>query len=596
MRDSFSVMTPIHFTWLALALASTACAAAPAASRRPNVLIVLTDDQGWGDLAFNGNLSVATPHLDSLARDGAKLGRFYVSPVCAPTRAEFLTGRHHSRTGVRGVQSGAERLNLDERTIAEAFRSAGYATGLFGKWHNGGQYPYHPNARGFAEFYGYTQGHWPVYFDAEVEHNGGRVRSRGYLTDALTTRAMDFIMLARDQPFFCVLSLNTPHSPLQVPDAHFAKFAGAEPAQRAKNPAQEDLAFTRAVLAMTENIDGNVGRVLRQLDQLGIARDTVVLYFSDNGPNSWRWNGGMKGRKGSLDEGGVRSPFVIRWPARIAPGIVVPQITAAIDLFPTLVTLAGIDAGAHQSFDGTDLAPLLLASEPARVAWPDRILFGEHQGKICARFQTYLLDSDGALFDLVADPEQTANVAEKHPAVTTRLSLAIATWKRDVPPRAPDLRPFTVGHGVMPRAELPAGDGAFSGGIERSSRWPNSSYFRNWKSIEDRMTWDIEVATAGRYRAEIYYACPSTDMGAEIELRLGEAAIAAKLTESHEPPLRGAAEDRVVRDESYTRDFRPFSLGVIELPSGRGKLSLQARKIPGAQVMEVEAIALTLLP
>ena len=187
---------------------------------RPNILVILTDDQGWGDLSVHGNTNLNTPNVDSLARDGALFDRFYVCPVCAPTRAEFLTGRYHLRGGVHGVSTGAERLNLDETTIADVFKAAGYATGAYGKWHNGTQHPYHPNARGFDEFFGFCSGHWGQYFDAELEHNGELTRGKGYLPDECTDRAMDFMAanVEQDQPFFCYLPYNIPHTPFQVPD------------------------------------------------------------------------------------------------------------------------------------------------------------------------------------------------------------------------------------------------------------------------------------------------------------------------------------------------------------------------------------------
>src|SRR3989441_13006163 len=196
-----------------------------ATASRPNVLIFLADDQGWGDLSVSGNTNLHTPNIDALARAGASLGRFYVCPVCAPTRAEFLTGRYHPRGGVSGVSTGQERLNTDEKTIAEAFKGAGYATGAFGKWHNGSQWPYHPNARGFDEYYGFTSGHWGQYFDPELDHNGKLVRGKGYITDDLTDHAIEFITQHKDRPFFCYLPFNTPHSPMQVPDRYFEKFS-----------------------------------------------------------------------------------------------------------------------------------------------------------------------------------------------------------------------------------------------------------------------------------------------------------------------------------------------------------------------------------
>ena len=175
-----------------------------------NVVIFLADDSGWGDYSINGKTNVRTPNIDSIARAGASLDRFCVCSVCSPTRAEFLTGRYHPRTGVRGVSTGQERMNTDEKTLADAFQAAGYATGAFGKWHNGSQWPYHPNARGFDEYYGFTSGHWGEYFDPPLEHNGQPVRGRGFIADDLTTHAIEFIGKNRAQPFLCQVPFNTP--------------------------------------------------------------------------------------------------------------------------------------------------------------------------------------------------------------------------------------------------------------------------------------------------------------------------------------------------------------------------------------------------
>ena len=204
-------------------------AARVAATRRPNIVVILADDQGWGDLSINGNRNLSTPNIDSLAREGALFEHFYVSALCAPTRAEFLTGRYHPRGGVRGVTAGAERLNTDEKTIADTFKASSYVTGAFGKWHNGSQYPYHPNARGFDEYYGFTHGHWGHYFSPELDHNGRLVQGKGFLPDDLTDHAIEFIANNRDKPFFCYLPLNTPHSPMQVPDRFYRKFASLDP-------------------------------------------------------------------------------------------------------------------------------------------------------------------------------------------------------------------------------------------------------------------------------------------------------------------------------------------------------------------------------
>src|SRR5262245_15299053 len=330
---------------------------------RPNVVVILADDQGWGDLSVNGNTNLRTPHIDSLARDGARFERFFVQPVCSPTRAEFLTGRWHPRGGVHGVSTGGERLNLDERTIAEAFKAAGYATGCFGKWHNGSQYPYHPNGRGFDEYFGFTSGHWGEYFDPPLDHNGKAVRGTGYITDDLTDRAIGFLSTnaAAGMPSFCYLAYNTPHSPMQVPDKYWQRFEKA--ALKLTGDGKEDVNHTRAALAMCENIDDNVGRLLAALKERELDQNTVVVYFSDNGPNGPRWDRGMKGRKGSADEGGGRSPLHVRWPAKVRPGTVITPVAAAVDLYPTLIELAGIARVGDKSFDGISLAPWLLGKD-----------------------------------------------------------------------------------------------------------------------------------------------------------------------------------------------------------------------------------------
>lgn len=582
----------------ALPLASMKAARAEAAPSkpRPNVLIILSDDQGWGDLSSNGNSNLSTPRIDALGKAGATFDRFYVCPVCSPTRAEFLTGRYHLRSGVVSTSTGGERMALGEATIAETFRAGGYATGLFGKWHNGMQWPYHPMARGFQEFYGFCSGHWGDYFDAQfLDHNGQLLpHGTGYLIDDLTDRAMAFIETNKGRPFFCYVPYCSPHSPMQVPDRFYAKFANADLAMRHTEPKAEDLPHTRAALAMCENIDWNVGRLLDCLDRLRLADNTIVLYFSDNGPNGWRWNGGMKGRKGSVDEGGVRSPLRVRWPGRVAAGTTIPQIAAAIDLLPTLADCAGIPVAAPRSLDGISLKPLLAGGAKD---WPDRMIFSHWSGKCSVRTQRWRLDATGALYDMQADPSQKTDVASQHPEIVERLSKALAQWKKDMgEKKAFADRPFTVGYPEMPLTQLPARDGRPHGNVKRSAGAPNSSYFTNWTSPEDRITWDVDVHTAGRYEAVVYYTCPPADVGSTVELSLGDGRVQATVAEPHDPPARGAEHDRSPRgSESYIKDFKPLPLGTIDLKAGRGELTLRALKVSGKQVMEVRMVLLTLL-
>lgn len=555
------------------------------------MVVFLSDDQGWGDLSVHGNSNLSTPNIDSLARDGALFERFFVCPVCSPTRAEFLTGRYHPRGGVRGVSTGQERLNLDEKTIAESFRAAGYATGAFGKWHNGSQPPYHPNSRGFDEFYGIAHGHWGHYFSYDMDHNGEMVKGSGYIVDDLTNHAIDFIEKNKARPFFAYIPYNSPHSPMQVPDRFYDKFAGVDPKMKATNPALEDVPFTRAALAMCENIDWNVGRVLEKLKQLQLDNDTMVLYFADNGPNSWRWNGGMKGRKGSTDEGGVRSPLVIRFPGRIKPATRISQIAGAIDLLPTLTDLTGTRVISSKPLDGMSLRPLL---EGRSDNWADRMLFTIWNRRASVRTQQFRLDADGKLFDMIADPGQTRDAAADNPAEAQRLRTALAAWQKEMAAlTGPDDRPYPVGHSKS--TWLPARDGVAHGKVKRSSGAPNDSYFTNWTSTSDSVTFDVEVLTAAQYSATLYYTCPKDDTGSEIELSLGGATTKAKLTVANDPPLVGKAEDRTEDrgQESYVKDFKPLQLGVIALSKTRGPLTLRALSVAGKQVADFKYLVLT---
>lgn len=562
------------------------------AAKRPNILIVLADDQGWGDLSVDGNTNISTPTIDGLARDGAMLDRFFVCPVCSPTRAEFLTGRYHPRGGVHGVSTGGERLNLDERTIADVFKAAGYATAAFGKWHNGTQYPYHPNARGFDEFYGFTSGHWGTYFDPPLDHNGQWVKGRGFIIDDLTDHAMAWMEKHKDGPFFCYVPYNTPHSPMQVPDRYWNKFVNADIKLRAANPKLEDVQFTRAALAMCENIDANVSRLLQKLDELKLANDTIVIYFSDNGPAAWRWNGGMKGIKGSTDEGGLRVPFMMRWPGHIQPGTRLPQIAGVIDLLPTLADLAGVSTAGCKPLDGKSLKPLLLGTAGD---WPDRMIFSHWAGKVSVRTQRYRLDNTSHLFDMQADPDQTRDVAGENKDIAEKLSAAVAQWKAELLPGLnDDRRPFTVGYPQFPMTALPARDGVPHGNVKRSNGAPNSSYFTHWISEQDSMTWDIDVATAGKYEAIVCYTCPAADVGSAIELSFNGSRIGATISEAYDPPLMGAEHDRVKRTESYVKDFKPLRFGLIDLPAGHGQLTLRSLHVPGRQVADVRVVLLTL--
>jgi arylsulfatase A-like enzyme len=599
-------MKPCLIALLLVAAIVRATCAAPADDKlsapRPNVVVFLADDAGWGDYSANGNTNVQTPNIDSLARDGVTLDRFYVCPVCSPTRAEFLSGRYHPRTGVYGVSTGQERLNLDEKTIADAFRAAGYATGAFGKWHNGSQWPYHPMARGFDEYFGYTSGHWGEYFDPPLEHNGRPVRGKGYIVDVCTDRAIDFIERHKSQPFFCYVPFTTPHSPWAVPEEYWRRFKDKPITQRATNPTQENLDHTRCALAMLENQDRNVGRVLQKLSELDLEKQTIVLYFSDNGPNTARWSGGMRGRKGSTDEGGLRSTCFIRWPAELPRGKTVGQIAGAIDLLPTLLSLAGVNRVGDKPLDGRDLTPLLRSDA---AAWPERMIFSTWGGRVSVRTQTHRLDDQGRLYDMLADPGQAKAINDAQPDLAATLAEAVQTWRRDIvdqnrSPRAKggmvDPRPIPVGYREFPRTWLPARDGQPFGNVRRSASAPNSSYFVNWTSSDDSLVWQIDVNTAGTYEVEIMYTCPAEDAGSTIELAFQQSRLRGKVEPAWDPPLY-TNQDTLPRPraESPMKEFRPLKLGTIRLEKATGPLTLRAIEIAGNEVMHLRSLTLTLV-
>ncbi|MFP4172744.1 MAG: sulfatase-like hydrolase/transferase [Candidatus Hydrogenedentota bacterium] len=564
---------------------------------KPNVVVIVSDDQGWGDLGIHGNTNLNTPNIDGMAEEGALFEWFYVQPVCSPTRADLLTGRYFTRSNVHGTSRGQERMNLGETTIAESFKAAGYATGCFGKWHGGAQYPYHPLARGFDEYYGFCSGHWGQYFDWYLEHNGEWVDYDGYITDDLTTQAMAFMEEQGDDPFFVYVPYNTPHSPMQVPDEYYDRFDGVDVDMRYQGGQEEDMAMTRAAHAMNENIDSNVGRIMDKLAELGLDENTILVFLGDNGPNSWRWNGGMRGRKGSTDEGGVRVPGIIRWARGIRPGQRIKPIAGAIDLLPTLTDLAGIEHVGEAPLDGVSLKPLLMGETEAND-WPDRMIFSCWGQRVSVRTQRFRLDHEGRLYDMEADIGQTTDVSEEHPEEAARLAEAAQQWKDetfDGYGAAHDDRPFPVGYPAFPVTHLPARDGVAHGSIERSNRFPNASFFENWTEPEDHISWDIEVNTTGRYEATVYYTCPEEDVGSTIELRFGDAAVRSTIETPHDPPLVGAEYDRVPRMESYVKDFKAKRLGEFKLVAGRGPLTLRATDIAGEEVMDVRRVTLKLL-
>ncbi len=598
------------FTLICFLSGQVFSAGAEPATRKPNVVVLLADDAGWGDYSQSGNRQVKTPNIDSIAQRGVSLDRFYVCPVCSPTRAEFLTGRYHLRTGVYGVSEGQERMDLGEKTIADAFFAGGYATGAFGKWHNGSQWPYHPMARGFQEYFGHTSGHWGEYFDAPLEDKGRMVRTKGYIVDVCTDKALEFIERQKAGPFFCYVPFTTPHSPWAAPAADWERFKGRSIEQRATVARDEDLDQTRCALAMVENQDWNVGRILGKLRDLGLEENTIVIYFSDNGPNSARWNGGMKGKKATTDEGGVRSVCYMVWPAKLPAGHLVKPISGAIDLLPTLASLTGVRPVGSKPLDGRDLSPLLMQKE---VQWPARMLFSAWAGNVSVRTQTHRMDNAGWLYDMIEDPSQMKAVNDRDTELAGKLWGAVREWREEMglgsagaagklkgnegaKKSRVDSRPIPVGYREFPITMLPARDGSPVGEVRRSSAAPNCSYFVNWTSLDDRLVWRLGVHTSGRYEVSLDYTCPDQDAGSTVELSFNGSQLSGKVGPGWDPPLY-TNQDTIPRHhgESQMKEFRSLKLGEVDLRAGEGEMLLRALSIPGKSVMDLRRVTLTLL-
>jgi hypothetical protein len=466
-------------------------------------------------------------------------------------------------------------------------------------------------ARGFDEYIGHTSGHWGEYFDAPLEENGRMIRTQGYIVDVCTDRALSFIDKNKAKPFLCYIPFTTPHSPWAAPEKDWQRFKDKPITQRATVEANEVLDETRCALAMLENQDKNVGRVLAKLKQHGLDENTIIVYFSDNGPNSNRWTGGMKGKKGTTDEGGVRSVCYLRWPAKLPAGHSVRQISGAIDLMPTVISLAGVKRVGDKPLDGRDLTPLLMKQGGE---WPERLIFSTWAGNVSVRSQTHRLDNAGQLFDMIADPGQTTPIQDKEPALSAKLTDAVKAWRLEMygpealkliakgakkkgAGNAVDPRPIPVGYREFPITMLPARDGEPRGGVKRSSGAPNCSYFVNWTSQEDSMVWLLDVHTAGQYEVTVDYTCKLPDAGSTIELSFQDARLTGKVAPGWDPPLY-TNQDTLPRPdgESQMKEFRTLKLGEMKLPAGKGPLKLRALEIPGQSVMDVRRVTLTLLP
>jgi arylsulfatase len=460
-------MKPLSLFSVAALLLSTLAAlpeVAGSTTPKPNIILILTDDQGYGDLSCNGNPILKTPHIDRLHAEGVRFTDFHVSPTCSPTRSALLSGRHEFKNGVTHTIYERERLTLQATTIAQVLKDTGYTTGIYGKWHLGDEDAYQPDRRGFDEVFihgggGIGQtfpgscGDAPgnTYFSPYIKHNGKFEKTTGYCTDVFFRQAMRWIESVKgNKPFFVYLTTNTPHGPHQVRPEDEARYAGKVPPETAK------------FFGMIANIDDNVGRLLAKLKEWDIERDTLVIFMNDNGGTGGVkvFNAGMRGHKGTAFNGGTRAASLWRWPGALKP-TGVDKLTAHVDVFPTLAELAGAKLPASQKLDGFSLVPLLKGA----TAWPDRYLFThvgrwergaapQKSGKCSVRWGNWNLvrEKGGwALYNLKSDRGEKRDVAAAHPDIIKQMSQRYDVWWLEVQPglineqaykTAPAVNPF----------------------------------------------------------------------------------------------------------------------------------------------------------
>jgi arylsulfatase len=459
-------------------MCAAACGAEPA---RPNIIVVMADDVGYGDFSCHGNPVIHTPNIDAFYKQSVRFTDFHVSPTCAPTRSALMTGRHEFKSGVTHTILERERMSLRAVTLAEVLRSAGYSTGIFGKWHLGDEDAYQPDKRGFDEVFihggggiGQTYpgscGDAPgnMYFDPALWHNGRFEKTKGYCTDLFFGQARKWIDAKRKQsaPFFAYITPNAAHVPLQCPEAYARRHAGEVPDDVAK------------FFGMIENIDDNFGALLRDLADWGLEQNTLVIFLTDNGGTlgTRTFNAGMHGMKGTPYQGGTRVPSFWRWPAGFSGGADVKALTAHIDIFPTLAAIAGANLSdrARRQVEGRSLLPLL--KDPS-ARWPDRVLV-THCGRwprgqaaqskyasYSIRDSRFTLVNNAELYDLKADPGETRNVIAAHAEAAARLRSAYDSWWESILPClenedaiGPKINPFKARYwaqfGGGPDAEL----------------------------------------------------------------------------------------------------------------------------------------------
>ena len=438
----------IHYIILVFLLAITKISAQTVDHQRPNVLLIITDDQGYGDFGFTGNHWVRTPHLDQLAKESINFSQFYVSPVCAPTRSSLMTGRYSLRTGVRDTYNGGAILAGEETTLAEVLQSKGYRTGIFGKWHLGDTYPSRPIDQGFEESLVHLAGGMgqvgdvttyfngdSSYYDPVLWHNGQREAYEGHCTDIFAEGALNFIQEESDQPFFCYLSFNAPHTPLQVPQTYYNRYAGIDPSEgfaegeeHINQMTERDKEDARKVYAMVEQIDEHVGSILAAVERMRAERETIVIFMTDNGPQQRRYTAGRRGLKGSVYEGGINVPLLVRMPGQ-EEQLTIDDPVAHFDLFPTVLEMIGRDTPDSLELDGRSLMPLIRGDLGGKEVLQQRSIFSYWTRKFPERYRNMSVRKgdwklvafadydakleDFELYNVKNDPSEKGNVIKE---------------------------------------------------------------------------------------------------------------------------------------------------------------------------------------
>ena len=533
---------------LGAAAMAASCSVAPKAGEdrgRPNVVLIMSDDQGYGDLGVTGNPIIETPNIDAMASRSGSMDNFYVHPVCAPTRACLMTGRYNYRTRVVDTWLGRAMMEPQETTIAEILRQAGYATGIFGKWHLGDNYPMRPMDQGFDESLvhrggGIGQPPDPPggegkYTDPILLDNGKLKKFEGYCTDVYFERAAEWMSkcAAQNRSFFAYIPTNAPHGPFHdVPEHILDRYKKMDLSNKrfpqAKGhplPDTSDQDKRARIFAMITNIDDNVGRLFDKLDEFGLTENTIAIFMVDNGPNGRRYVAGMKGSKTHVHEGGIRSPFFVHWPGVVEPGQSSDRIAAHIDVLPTILEACGVEKPAGLKLDGRSLLPLLKGRQ---VDWPERtIVIQSHRGDtpvlyhhFAARTQRWkLLNASGfgnetlkgepkfELYDMASDPLEEHDLAQERPEIVQTMRWKYKQWFEDVSSTRPD-------NYAPPRIHI---------GTEHEN--PVVLTRQDWRHIKGRSWapdsngyWELFAAASGKYDVKLRFPELQTDAKATLDV------------------------------------------------------------------------------